>query len=37
LAFALVSQAVGYVVVISLGLPAVLRYRGKAEKAEIRG
>ena len=37
LAFALVSQAVGYVVVLTLGLPAVLRYRGKTEKAENSG
>lgn len=32
LAFALVSQAMGYVVVAALGLPAILRYRGRAEK-----
>jgi uncharacterized protein (TIRG00374 family) len=36
LAFALVSQAMAYVVVVTLGLPAVLRYRGRAEKAEIQ-
>ncbi len=34
LAFALVSQAAGYAVVVTLGLPAVLRYRAKAEKAQ---
>jgi uncharacterized protein (TIRG00374 family) len=32
LAFALVSQATGYVIVVTLGLPAVLRYRGRAER-----
>jgi len=34
LALAFVSQALGYVVVLLLGLPAVLRYRGKTKKAE---
>jgi uncharacterized protein (TIRG00374 family) len=33
LAFALVSQAIGYLTVLSLGLPAILRYRGAAEKS----
>ena len=38
LAFILVSQAAGYVVVTILGLPAILRYRGwKLQKAEAAG
>jgi uncharacterized protein (TIRG00374 family) len=32
LAYALVSQATGYVVVLILGLPAILRYRGRAQR-----
>jgi len=35
LAYALVSQAMGYVVVVALGLPAVLRYRGWTKKADF--
>jgi uncharacterized protein (TIRG00374 family) len=37
LAYALVSQAMGYVVVLALGLPAVLRYRSQIKKADVRG
>jgi uncharacterized protein (TIRG00374 family) len=35
LALALVSQAMGYVVVVMLGLPAILRYRGQAEEDAV--
>jgi uncharacterized protein (TIRG00374 family) len=37
LAFALLSQAIGYVVVVALGLPSILRYRGRADKAASAG